>query len=82
VLYAIVLDFWRLALFSNHSAQKASGVEMRAKIAHFLTPCKNSRKLVERSVRIIRFVPHLGSMRLYTFYPATIGGFFTLRAGD
>jgi len=38
-LYNIVLDFF-FALFLNDSAQKVSGVEIQAKIVHFLTSRK------------------------------------------
>jgi len=39
---AVIATFssWFFALFLNHSARKASGVENRGKISHFFTSCK------------------------------------------
>jgi len=56
MLYIIVLDFRSFALFLNHSARNASGLEKRRTISRFFTPVKNKAELVEMFIRIIRAI--------------------------
>jgi len=49
-----VLDS-RYDAFRNQRASKATGVENRVEISHFLTPCKIWRKMNEMAESILQF---------------------------
>jgi len=64
-LIKFVLDFNYFALFQNTRHSKASGVEKRCQISHFLTPVKSSDGWVSCLCKIIKH--HLPPNLWYTF---------------
>jgi len=68
-----VLVFQHVPPFRSHDTSKATGVENRAKISHFLTPLKLRGGCVKCLSELIKF--KLGPNLLYTFAGSPLRGF-------